>query len=338
MIRPAALPTRIEEALRDGLGLPALTVTAIRAGDTFARAQRGDVDFEGVVALDVTVTDAPGSAQRVLPVIVKVGGGTREVDAYRRFAGRDDTRGSLPAFYGARVAGQETLLVIERIENAILNDTADDVAGWHPSMRWRMIEALAPIHTLGLGQSLDPRWPGQVPDSDQVLADAPRFREFIEVGRRSLPRVVTPQVHALASGLLDTIGDWYPAHDALPRTLIHGDLTPHNLCFRADRTAVIVDWAHARWDTPQRDIADLLVSTLQPGYEQAALWEPAERHRRALGRAAGIELDGDAWQEGLRIQLRLALVSRVARQWSGPATPYLARLTAVSAEILRRTS
>lgn len=337
MVRPADLPSRIEQALRDGLGLPALSIATIRATNSFAQAQRSEDDFDGLVALDVTLTDAPGSVARDLAVVVKVRQGTRELDAYRHFGTRQDTQSFLPAFYGAHRVDDETLLVIERIQDPILMGMADDVSGWHPPMRWRVIEALAPVHAVGLGQPLDPCWPGTLADAPQVVAQAPEFREFIATGRRRLPRVVTPEVHALASRLVDSIADWYPANDAQPRTLVHGACVARNIGFRADRTAVIYDWAHARWDTPQRDIVDLLVSTLPPGYEQAALWEPVERHRLALGRAADRELDPDAWREGVRIQLRLALVSRIARQWTGPATPYLTRVTAVLAEMLRRT-
>lgn len=329
MVRPAELPARIQAALRDGLDASSLELMTIRAGDTFATAQRRDEPFEGVAALDLTITDAPGAVERVLPVVVKAGRDAREVDVYRRFSGPAATHGLLPAFYGAHIADEETLLVIERIQNAIVQDTADDVAAWHPPMRWRMIDALAPIHASGLGQA---------PAAERGAPDAAQLLGFIDAGRRRLPRIVTPEVHRLASGLVDTIGDWYPPGDALPRTLVHGDFTVRNLCFRADRTPVAYDWAHAGWDMPQRDLVDLLASTLQPGAEQAALREPVERHRLALGRAAGVELDPDAWQQGFRIQLRLGLVDRVARQWAGAAGPYLARLTAVTTELLRRMS
>ena len=328
MIRPAELPARIEAALREGLDAPSLQVLAIRAGERFADAFRGGESVQGPAALDVTIAEAPGAAERVLPVVVKAGIGTREVDAYRRLSGPAPTHGLLPAFYGAQLAGEETLLVIERIQDPILQGTGDDIAGWHPPMRWRMIDALAPIHARGLGQA---------PEADRTAPDAAELLGLVEAGRRRLPRIVTAEVQRVAAGLADTIGDWYPMGETLPRTLVHGDFTAPNLCFRADRTPVAYDWARAAWDLPQRDLVDLLASTLPPGFEQAALWEPIERHRLALGRAAGVELDREGWREGFRAQLRMGLLTRIAPRWGGPATPYLGRLTAVTTEILRRS-
>lgn len=393
MVRPAALPAAIEDVLRDGLGLPELEVRSMRApgvrgeeaepwrGDKYGG---GDDDIEGVVPLDIVLADAPGAAQRVLPVILKARHGAgvgeallprwldqvgvrldrplaehptaaewlrtdaREIDAYRRFAAHETTRRWLPAFYGARAdpAEDEYLLVIERIEGALLMDTGDDVSGWHPPMRWRIVEALADLHAVGLGQEPDPSWPAHVADSASVIADAPLFQALLDAGRRSLPRIVTPEVGAVASRLIETIDEWYPPKDALPRTLVHDDCNPRNACFRADRTAVVYDWELALWDTPQRDLAELLAFTLSPGFEQTSLWEIVERHRRALGRAAGVELDPDAWREGFRIQMRYQLINRVAWQWlfaaamgaSGTGSiAYVPRITAVTTEILRRT-
>lgn len=336
MVRAADLPERIQAALREGLGLPSLHVAEIRATPAFACSQRAGEDVEAVAPLDVVVTDAPGARERVLAVVIKVAPDAREAEVHRRFGDRDETRRFLPACYGADVA-DDTLLVIERVEHALLLGAGDDVSGWHPPMRWRVVEALAQLHAVGLGQTLDARWPAGSPGAEGAVTAAPAFRAAIDAGRRGMPRVVTPPVHATAMALVDTIGEWIRPLDALPRTLVCGDCTPWSVGFRPDRTAVLVDWSHAAWDVPQRDIADLLVSTLRPGYEQAALWEPVERLRLALGRAAGVELDGEAWREGFRIQLRLGLLARVAPLWAGAATPYVERVTAVATEVLRRT-
>lgn len=378
MVRPAQLPAAIEGLLRDGLDRPELAVRAVHA----PRPVRAD-DIEGVLPLDVRIVEAPGAPERVLAVVLKARRGAgigetllpewleragvrldrplsehptaaewlradaREIDAYRRFSGLEATRGFLPAFYGASESPDEDeyLLAIERVDGAILMDSGDDVSGWHPPMRWRIIEALAQLHAVGLGEPSDPRWPEHVADAASAVADAPLLRELLEAGRRALPRVVTPEVYALASGLVDTIDAWYPPKDALPRTLVHNDCNPRNACFRADRTALVYDWELALWDTPQRDLAELLAFSLEPGFEQVALLEPIERHRRALGRAAGVELDADAWREGLRIQMRYQLVNRVAWQWlfaaamrdeARPGAAYVPRITAVTAQILRR--
>jgi len=337
-------------------------------------------DIEGVLALDVTVRDTPAAAQRVIPLVLKTRhragfgettlptwleaagvrldrpleehptlveflvSGRREIDAYRRFSAQEETRGLLPEFLGAHVdeGADEYLLLVERVENAMLMDSVDDVSRWHPPMTDRFVDALAPLHAMGLGRAPDGVWPAGVADSASVLADTGLFRALLDAGRRSLPRVVTTELYPVASRLIDTLPDWYPEKDGLPKTLVHDDCNPRNACFRADRSPVLYDWELALWDTPQRDLAELLAFTLKPGFEVAALWEPVERHRRALSRAAGIELDADSWREGFRIQIRYELINRLAWQWlfaaSTTGLAYVPRVTAVTAEIIRRVS
>jgi thiamine kinase-like enzyme len=150
-----------------------------------------------------------------------------------------------------------------------------------------------------------------------ITGDRELWEQLLESGRRHFPDVVDDHVYRGCRGLLDAIDDWYPARDALPRTLVHDDLNPRNSCFRADGRPLVYDWELAMLDVPQRDLAELLTFVLDPASasDKALVAYLVERHRRHLVQAAHTELDPEAWWEGFRIAVRLEAINRVPFQW-----------------------
>jgi aminoglycoside phosphotransferase (APT) family kinase protein len=116
--------------------------------------------------------------------------------------------------------------------------------------------------------------------------------------------------------MIDTIPRWWPELEAMPRTLIHNDFNPRNICLRMDPCGddglrlVAYDWELATIRVPQRDLAELLCFTLQTPIDPATVDRLVELHRRSLESESGRALHPAAWRRGYALSLRDFMVTR----------------------------
>jgi aminoglycoside phosphotransferase (APT) family kinase protein len=102
----------------------------------------------------------------------------------------------------------------------------------------------------------------------------------------------------------------------MPRTLVHNDFNPRNLCLRDGERGLQLcayDWELATLQVPQHDLAELLCFVLPPDVCKAEVDQYVELHRRALAAASGVALDPVAWRRGYALSLRDLAINRVAQ-------------------------
>lgn len=229
-------------------------------------------------------------------------------------------------------------LVLERISNARLQNTAARTHLWTAADIECAIEGLAALQAIWydrepalralpwIGYVAEPAAKSQMADLWFALADhaEPLFGSCAPSADRSL--------RAIQRRLIWSIDRWAPALAAQPRTLVHNDFNPRNICLRSDGRRwrlLAYDWELATVGIPQRDLAELLCFVLPPAASDADVDFWIDRHRSRLEDATGRRLEPQQWQEGFRAALydvmieRLpmyALVHRVRRQ------PFLARV------------
>jgi hypothetical protein len=124
-----------------------------------------------------------------------------------------------------------------------------------------------------------------------------------------------PAISAIHRRLIADVGRWWHTLEAAPRTLIHNDFNPRNICLRqTDRRLSLCayDWELATIGVPQRDLAELLCFVLPPDVSNTTVEEWIERHRRALETECGSSIDPDLWREGFRCSLYDLLVDRLS--------------------------
>ena len=89
-----------------------------------------------------------------------------------------------------------------------------------------------------------------------------------------------------------------------PRTLIHNDCNPRNICLRKLSTEqldgesarmCLYDWELATLDVPQRDLAEFLTFTLLPTSTTATRMELMNYYRYHLEQSSGIEYPMDRY-------------------------------------------
>ena len=114
--------------------------------------------------------------------------------------------------------------------------------------------------------------------------------------------------------LLESVGDWWTAIDEGPRTLIHNDFNPRNICLRNERgelRLLAYDWELATIGAPQHDLAELLCFVLTERASRHDVYAWIERHRVLLETETGAAIDRRAWINGFRASLYDLMLNRL---------------------------
>jgi hydroxymethylglutaryl-CoA reductase (NADPH) len=207
------------------------------------------------------------------------------------------------------------VLILERIRDAILLDSADDVSGWSWAHICAVIQGLAEIHSIWLGREqelLAKPWLGPVVDGGQVVAAGELWAALLSHAVDEFPDWFDEEDIRLHTRSIETIESWRPALDAQPQTLIHNDFNPRNIALRASGSLRLCayDWELATLGAPQHDLAELLCFTLHADASLGQVDEAVELHRRRLEELSGRAIDATAWREGYRLSLQDLLVNR----------------------------
>ncbi len=230
----------------------------------------------------------------------------------------------MPRIYGVhRDDGREAYLVaMEKLDQGILlKDTADDVSAWTMPYLEAAVTGIAGAHAAWLGTTdtiLHSPWLGTVPSAELAGEMMPLWRALARYAADELPELVGADTLEELLGTIGAIPAWWPELEAMPRTLVHNDFNPRNICFRRDpgdplgTRLVAYDWELATVHAPQRDLAELLCFTLSSPIRPGVVDHLVELHRRALEEASGADLDPAQWRRGYELCLRDFLVQRVS--------------------------
>jgi len=241
----------------------------------------------------------------------------------------------MPRCYGGTsdaTAGEHALF-LEIVEAQRL-DAAGAVADWPPDAIDAALTAAGGWHAAFWDKADRHDWAGPRARTDDLVADAPLWRALLDDARARFPDIMTEKAWRRRHGLVDTLADWHAAKDRLPSTLVHDDFNHRNVGFRPQ--VVVLDWELVTRDTAQRDLVEMLTFVLPASAGRAEIDRHVEVHRQSLV-AAGVAIDGDAWVEGFRAELKVEAINRIGLQFVfGAAFPlaYLARINATIERLL----
>jgi hydroxymethylglutaryl-CoA reductase (NADPH) len=114
---------------------------------------------------------------------------------------------------------------------------------------------------------------------------------------------------------IDSIASWWPELERAPRTLIHHDFNPRNICLRSNQAGLrlcVYDWELATVGAPERDLAELLCFVLRPDAAESVIDRAIDRHRLALEREADVRIDPADSRRRFHGALRDLMVNRLA--------------------------
>ena len=243
---------------------------------------------------------------------------TRELGVFSQTA--EPFKAYLPTVYGVHEdASREVyVLVMELLEDMVLMDTADDTSGWQKSDVEAAITGLAELHSVWYGREEELQaqpWLGPLMTSEDMI-EMRGLWEALEVhGTEEFPELIDRRILQYYLSFVRSLEDWWPKMEAMPRTLIHNDCNPRNMCLRETpegRKLVAYDWELATLGIPQHDLAEFLVFTLQPDATKEEVHHYVELHRATLEAHVGRPIDREQWLEGYKYALLDLCVNRFA--------------------------
>ena len=218
-------------------------------------------------------------------------------------------------------ARETYLIVMEHLQDVELMDTADDVSAWKSSHIDAALEGIAKIHSIWYartGELENEPWIGCVPTTASMVEMSELWEQLGIHAAEEFPEWIIGHDLELHRRLVTRIGKWWQEIDQMPKTLIHNDFNPRNICFRKSIDGednygyrlCAYDWELATIHIPQHDLAELLSFVLTPDVSKEVLDHHVEVHRSALEKATGQSIDPGQWRRGFNLSLCDLAVNR----------------------------
>jgi len=208
-------------------------------------------------------------------------------------------------------------IVMELLDNVLLKDTIDDPRGWGSDEIEAALRGASLFHSVWYGKErglLQKEWLGRTPTTDSMTQMIPLWEALGVHASREFPEWVSTEDAALHQRLVRSIPEWWRRIEGSPRTLIHNDFNPRNICLRRRNGALVLcayDWELATLHLPQHDLAELLTFVLSPEASTDEIEHYIAFLHRALESAVGNRIDPRQWREGYRYSLYDLAVNRI---------------------------
>jgi thioester reductase-like protein len=244
-------------------------------------------------------------------------GHTRELAIYAQ----DDARFTrhAPSVVGSLIDDntEHWVLVLERVTDGVLMDSVERPRDWSPAHVTCAVRGLAALQAIWIGREAELRrvpWIGHVQSADSMAEMSDLWRALADHAAPAFSSWADPAIASIQRRLIDDVDRWWTDMETGPRTLIHNDFNPRNICLRPAGPTLRLcayDWELATVGAPQRDLAELLCFVLPDDVRAGEIDAVIEQHRGALMRTAGIAIDADAWQRGFRAAVYDLLINRL---------------------------
>jgi aminoglycoside phosphotransferase (APT) family kinase protein len=217
------------------------------------------------------------------------------------------------------------LAVLEDVRGAALVDSVDRPEDWGHAEIAAASDGLAALQAVWLGRDDELQgkpWIGHVPTARGVEDMTELWTALADHAGPHFSAWADPDIAQIHQRLVSGVGDWWRQLEEGPRTLIHNDFNPRNVCLRStfrgwsgaegERLRLCAyDWELATLGAPQRDLAEFLCFVLTDATTaDAGHW--IDHHRVALERASGMAIDAERWTRGFKSALYDVLINRLA--------------------------
>ncbi|MCU0662164.1 MAG: phosphotransferase [Myxococcota bacterium] len=215
-------------------------------------------------------------------------------------------------------AREAHILVLERLsrEELLLVDTADDVSDWTTESIDAVIRGAAAFHSVYYDRTHElakTDWLGTPLDHSAMVEMTPLWSAMAIHASSEFPEWFSVDDLALLLSLVRSLPIWWWELSAMPKTLIHNDFNPRNLCLRrTDQQLRLVayDWELSTIHLPQHDLAELLCFVFEKPPTLEQINHHLELHRAELEARVGTPIDPAQWRLGYRYCLYDFAVNR----------------------------
>lgn len=215
------------------------------------------------------------------------------------------------------------VVVMERLDDLLLMNTADDVSGWRPEHIEAALRGIGQIHAIWYGREDALRqqsWLGTVPTSESRVQMSDFWEALWLHGASEFPELVSDEDLRSIRAIVASLPSIWSYIEQQPRTLIHNDFNPRNLGLRrGDLRLCAYDWELATLHLPQHDVAELLCFVLDAKADEGAAGGIDPRvvdgyldlHRRTLAEASGRDIAEADYRQGYRYALYDLCINRL---------------------------
>jgi aminoglycoside phosphotransferase (APT) family kinase protein len=207
-------------------------------------------------------------------------------------------------------------IVMEYLGGCSHLDSENDPSLWRDEDIRIVLQGMAEIHSVHFNRppSTLESLHLVVPGSKTVRDMGDFWRELTDVNNYMHPDLITEDRWRMLHAFIDSRPEEWERIEATPRTLIHNDFNPRNLCIRdaeQERRLCLYDWELATYHVPQRDLAEFLAYVFPSGTGPDRYVRYVDFFRSELQRRTGSELDPDAFLEMFRIAMKDLAVTRM---------------------------
>lgn len=233
------------------------------------------------------------------------------------------------------------VIVEELLKDVDLMDTIDDTSNWTAEYIEAAIRGAAELHSIWYGKTEElskMEWFSNAPNCLRMM-ERLRLWEMLGVhASEEFPEWFSPDDMEWFRETIYTMPEWYAEIDKMPKTLIHNDFNPRNICFKKTGDGprlCVYDWELATINIPQHDLAEFLTMTLQPTTTADEVSRYVEYHRKSLEEFTGEAIDPDRWRQGYKLSLFDLLANRIPMYIMGHTFRHYAFMERVQATFRR---
>jgi serine/threonine protein kinase len=136
-----------------------------------------------------------------------------------------------------------------------IEESLSKIAIWHAN---KMSEATV------LNQQY---WNDDVPSKKYMLKLQPLWHGLLNNAEKNIPEIYTPENAQILRTAIEEIPEYWDFLEKQPKTLIHNDFNPRNICFKHSNTSpqlCVYDWELATFHVPHYDVVEFLSFVLPP--------------------------------------------------------------------------
>lgn len=248
----------------------------------------------------------------------------RELELYRN---PGPLAAIMPACHGIYEAPDREafVLLLERLgDDVILKDSGNRPQDWTPGHVRTALNGIAGVHGHwydDIDELVAQPWMGPSTEAARVDEMTELWMGLFEHHRQEYPELVAGAWWDETVSWIDTIGEWWPELESMPRTLVHNDFNSRNIGLRSQSATtdapesfslVAYDWELATVHVPQRDLVELLAYVLGPDASAAEVDGYIEHHRKAVADVAGVHIDPEQWRRGYRLAMADFTIRRLS--------------------------
>ena len=197
-------------------------------------------------------------------------------------------------------------ILMEYLQEVDLMNSSMEPHKWTDTHIKEALKEMAVWHASQLEKEtdLDKMYWNDAPSPAYMQELRPLWEALLENASRNFPELYTPERKARLQQAIDTLPAYWQELEKMPKTLVHNDCNPRNICFKRTGTDVgafcLYDWELATWHVPQYDVVELLSFVLDAD-KYSLREEYLEYYRQQLDQLTGKFNDMAAFRRGAEL-------------------------------------